>query len=46
MEKKAEPNLVEVERKSKKYRLKWENLNIFEKKSKILALRKKMAIIK
>ena len=32
MNQKAEPNLMEVERKSIKYKLKWESLKIFEKK--------------
>jgi hypothetical protein len=32
MNKKAEPNLVEVEIKSQRYKLKWESLNLFEKR--------------
>lgn len=46
MNQKAEPNLIEVERKSTKYKIKWESLKLFDKKQKLLAvLKKKQAII-
>lgn len=46
MNQKAEPNLVEVERKSTKYKIKWESLKLFDKKQKLLSiLKKKQAII-
>jgi len=47
MNQKAEPNLIEVERKSTKFKIKWESLKLFDKKQKLLAvLKKKEAIIK
>ena len=46
MNQKAEPNLIEVERKSTKYKIKWESLKLFEKKEKLLAvLRKKQNLL-
>jgi hypothetical protein len=46
MNQKAEPNLIEVERKSTKYKIKWESLKLFDKKQKLLSvLKKKQAII-
>jgi len=42
MDKTAEPNLIDVERKAKKYKIKWEQLNIFEKKQRMAALKRKM----
>lgn len=46
MNQKAEPNLVEVERKSTKYKIKWESLKLFEKKERLLAvMRKKQQIL-
>lgn len=38
MNQKAEPNLIEVERKSCKYKIKWESLRIYDKRMKIRAL--------
>lgn len=38
---KAEPNLVEVERKCTKYKIKWESLKLFDKQKKLLAVLKK-----
>ena len=46
MNEKAEPNLIEVERKSTKFRIKWESLKLFDKKQRLMAvLKKKEALI-
>ncbi len=37
MTQKAEPNLVEVERKSCKYKIKWESMKIYDQRLKIKA---------
>ncbi|CDW72543.1 lupus brain antigen [Stylonychia lemnae] len=43
---KSEPNLIEVERKSTKYKLKWEGLKLFEKQERLLAIvRKKQQLL-
>jgi hypothetical protein len=42
---KAEPNLVDVERKSHRYKLKWESINMFERNERLNALRKQRAIV-
>ncbi|TNV87997.1 hypothetical protein FGO68_gene76 [Halteria grandinella] len=41
MTQKAEPNLVEVERKNTKYKIKWESMKIYDKRLKIKALQAK-----
>lgn len=41
MTQKAEPNLIEVERKNTKYKIKWESMNIYDKRLKIKALQAK-----
>lgn len=41
MNQKAEPNLMEVERKSTKYKIKWESLKLFEKKERLIAVMRK-----
>jgi hypothetical protein len=38
MQQKAEPNLVEVERKACKYKIKWESLRLHDKRSKLRAI--------
>ena len=38
---KAEPNLIEVERKSTKFKIKWESLKLFEKKERLIAVMRK-----
>ena len=45
MNQKAEPNLVEVERKSSRFKIRWESLKIFERKSRLLAVMKKKQMI-
>ena len=45
MVQKAEPNLVEVERKSSKYKMKWESLRIYDKKNLLRALQKQKEVI-
>ena len=45
MQMKAEPNLIEVERKSFKYKIKWESLKIHDKKAKLKAMAQKRQII-
>lgn len=42
MQQKSEPNLVEVERRNCKYKIKWESLKIYDKKAKLKALTAKM----
>jgi len=37
MTQKAEPNLVEVERKSCKYKIKWESMKIYDQRLKLRA---------
>jgi hypothetical protein len=41
MTQKAEPNLIEVERKSTKYKIKWESMKIYDKRLKIKAIHSK-----
>ena len=41
MNQKSEPNLVEVERKSTKYKIKWESLKLFDKKQRLVAVARK-----
>lgn len=45
MQQKAEPNLVEVERKSTKFKIKWESLKIYDSRAQLKAIAKKMEII-
>jgi hypothetical protein len=40
MQQKAEPNIIEVERKATKYKIKWESLRLHDKKAKIRAIAK------
>jgi hypothetical protein len=45
MQQKAEPNLVEVERKSTKFKIKWESLKIHDRRAQLKAISKKKEII-
>lgn len=42
---KAEPNLIEVERKSTKFKIKWETLKVWDSKSQLKAIAKKKMLI-
>ena len=45
MQQKAEPNLVEVERKSTKFKIKRDSLKIYDSRAQLKAIAKKMEII-
>lgn len=46
MAQKAEPNLIEVERKSCKYKIKWESMKIYDKRLQLKAFAAKRQAIK